>query len=182
MPTRGRSQNTRPCNTPRARTPSSSSATWGMDTGRGRTNSMSSSYANDMDEDEMMVEELLLPSSQFDNSYASSSSSSTSYQSPMPSPIPSHSQMNAVSFSSYNSYPDPTPSSPTASLFTTTDPFYIAQLQSLNNPPSHQSQSIFAQNGRLSQNSPFALPSQYHQHGMAMNHTQVPFKPFAAAF
>lgn len=171
MPTRGRSLATRTCNTPRARTPSSSSANWGMDAGRGRTNSVSSTYANEMDEDERMVEELLMPSSQFDNGFASS-----------PSPIPSHSQMNAMSFSSYDSYPDPMPSSPPTSLFTTTDPFYIAQMQSLNNSSSHQSQSVFAQNGRLSQSSPFALPSQYHQHGMAMNHTPVPFKPFAAAF
>ncbi|KAH9483125.1 hypothetical protein JR316_0005226 [Psilocybe cubensis] len=173
MPTRGRSLGSRTCNTPRARTPS---ANWGMDTGRGRTNSVSSTYANEMDEDERLVEELLMPSSQFDNNYASSSSSATS----LSSPIPCQSPMNSVSFSSYNPYPDPMPSSPTTSLFTTTDPFYIAQLQSLNNSSSQQSQSVFAQNGRLSQNSPFALASQYHQHGMA--HNSVPFKPFAAAF
>ncbi|KDR74446.1 hypothetical protein GALMADRAFT_141483 [Galerina marginata CBS 339.88] len=191
LSTRGRTQNTQPCTTPTHRTPSLSSSFnhgWNMDTGRGRGNSVSSTYLDDMEEDERMVEELLIPSSptlpsvsgsHFGNSFpTSTSASSNSF---------SQNNTNNNGFSSYNHvYSEPSPSSPTAngSLFTTTDPFYIAQLQASNNT-APQSPSVFAQNGRLAQSSPFALPqyhTSFHAHGQNWehHHTSAPFKTAAA--
>ncbi|KAF8966467.1 hypothetical protein BDZ97DRAFT_1756606 [Flammula alnicola] len=236
IPTRGRAQHTQPCNTPTARTPSSSFSArgsgWGngsgMESRRASSSSSASYYGDDMEEDERMVEELLIPSSPMPSgsgsnsshfasssssssnfSYQSSSSSSSSsypspassstFQAPPPtpsSPYPSSayppssssiSTSNSNCPSSYNyNYNDPSPSSPSsnASLFTTTDPFYIAQLQA-SQAPQQQQYSGFAQHGRAAPGSPFALPAgaaQYHQMPYhAQGWGDVQFKPCAAA-
>ena len=112
-----------------------------------RTNSVSSTYFDEAEEDEKMVEDLLMPVT------PSTSSMPTSPSTQVP---------NGYPFS--NAYSDPIPSSPTTSLFASTDPFYIAQLQALSQQSQPQTQSVFAQNGRLSQNSPFAVPMQTQQH------------------
>ncbi|KDR68373.1 hypothetical protein GALMADRAFT_231333 [Galerina marginata CBS 339.88] len=197
--TRGRSQRTQPSNTPTVRTPSSSSLhhAWGMDTtphGRGRANSISSTYLDETEEDERMVEDLLIPlsaplsdpatpSPQFEQELPSSSSSASQAHITLPY------QINTNPFPSYSYASDPAASSPTTSLFATTDPFYIAQLQAASQQHA-QSQSVFAQNGRLTQNSPFALPTQYHQFHVqsqwdgvgAMSMTSMPATTCATAF
>ena len=103
---------------------------------------------DEMDEDEQMVEDLVTPSS------------------PMSTSVPnftiSHHHQRSSSTSSHsgitqNSYPE----SSSASLFTTTDPFYIAQLQAAQNP--QPATSIFAQSGRPAQHSPFLLQHSCHQ-------------------
>ncbi|TFK43044.1 hypothetical protein BDQ12DRAFT_661782 [Crucibulum laeve] len=152
---------TQPCNTPTGRTPSSSFSSWGqmMPAAASISSSSSSSWrgadefpsrnaGDDMEEDERMVEELLMPSSPMSN--ATPSNFLFSQQIP-PSPI-----------SPLTSYPYPSSSSvaPSAysaessqSLFTTTDPFYMAQLQASQNYSSPQ--SVFSQTGRPTQTSPF---------------------------
>lgn len=97
---------------------------------------------DEMDEDEQMVEDLVTPSSPMSTSatisnftFSHRKSSSSSSHSPV-----------AIT---QNSYTEP----PSASLFTTTDPFYIAQLQAAQNP--QPTTSIFAQSGRPAQHSPF---------------------------
>jgi len=100
-----------------------------------------------MEEDERMVEELLLPSpSPVSNSVPTTPTFTSSH----PHAHPASFSFNDLSTSSSNT------------LFTTTDPFYLSQLQNSQQPfapnPS-VSQSIFAQNGRLPQGSWFALPS-----------------------
>ncbi|KIM42805.1 hypothetical protein M413DRAFT_10262 [Hebeloma cylindrosporum] len=197
IPDRGRSKNTQPCNTPIARTRASSFSEWGNGVGmavdsRHGSRSNSSAGFDDMEEDERMVEELLMPSSPLTSSNphisnqfppASSStylSSSSSFQGSIPTSP--HSQ---TVFASYGS--DPSPSSPSSSQFTTTDPFYLAQLQAsqafsnngnlnFNSSTGNQQPSVFAQNGRLTQSSPFAL------YGHGQNWENVSFKPCAAAF
>ncbi|KIM83977.1 hypothetical protein PILCRDRAFT_421045 [Piloderma croceum F 1598] len=152
------------CNTPTTRTRSSSFSFGQMgdmtmmhrrnSSTAGRSRSRKNSVVVDenwddvdeMDEDEQMVEDLVTPSS------------------PMSTSVPnftiSHHQRSSSTSShsgiSQNSYPEP----PSASLFTTTDPFYIAQLQAAQNP--QQATSIFAQSGRPAQHSPF-LQHSCHQ-------------------
>ncbi|KAF9480222.1 hypothetical protein BDN70DRAFT_931890 [Pholiota conissans] len=193
IPARGRPQHTQPCNTPLARTPSSSISGWNMYAEHKRNSSVSSShYHDEMEEDERMVEELLLPSSPYPGNHTASSSSnysspyysSSAYQSPPP-------QTPSSAYAS-PTFTEPPPPSPSASLFTTTDPFYIAQAQASqafsnnanvnfsNAQQQQQQQSGFAQNGRLSQSSPFALAPQYHQYSHGQNWGDVTsFKPCA---
>jgi hypothetical protein len=145
-----------------------------------------------MEEDERMVEELLIPSSpltasnpHISNPFPSTSastylSSTSSFQGPI-----STSPHTQTAFASYGC--DASPSSPSSSQFTTTDPFYIAQLQAsqafsnnanlnFNGSSGNQQPSVFAQHGRLTQGSPFAL------YGHGQNWENVPFKPCATAF
>lgn len=172
------------CNTPLAKTPSSSYAQW-ADRGAGypcdavmgyrsRSSSVTScprrsrqnsideanfDYSqqrecdmDEMDEDERMVEELLLstsPPSQFPGRY-------------------SHQRAN--SNSGYMASP-PVPSSPTIHSdghFATSDPFYLAQLQQLQQQqaqnPFTTTSSIFGQLGKPTQQSPFAQTPQYHHY------------------
>jgi len=147
-----------PCNTPTARTPSSSFGFGQIgDIRRGSSSSMSRSRSrknsivdetwrdvDEMDEDEQMVEDLLTPSSP---------SIMT------PNFIHSHSQIPSSSRTPISSIHNTYAESPSASLFTTTDPFYMAQLQALQNP---QPTSIFAQSGRPAQHSPFFQHSRHH--------------------
>lgn len=114
---------------------------------RSRKNSMVDEAWHDvdeMDEDEQMVEELLTPSSPMSSSITTTT----------PNFISPHQQIPFVARSPIspihnNMYAESSPSS----LFTTTDPFYIAQLQASQNP--QPSNSIFAQAGRPAQHSPF---------------------------
>ena len=106
-----------------------------------------------MDEDERMVEDLLLASP------ASPTHPSASYSRAPPAPqSPSAYRPRKTSLSihmipldhSHQHHDLPTPNN---SLFTSTDPFYLASLQSAH---SHApSGSVFAQAGRPSTHSPF---------------------------
>jgi len=95
---------------------------------------------DEMDEDEQMVEDLVTPSSPSDNipnfTFSRRRMSSSSSSRP-------------PTASTQNSYYD-------ASLFTTTDPFYIQASQT----PQPPSSSVFAQSGRPAQHSPFLHQSQ----------------------
>lgn len=101
---------------------------------------------DNMDEDEQMVEDMLF-----------SSSNATSYPaSQMPPPSPTlyatrHSRKSSVSSPFSNTHYDVPPAN--NSLFATTDPFYLAQLQAAaqNTAPP----SFFSQFGNPSQQSPF---------------------------
>ena len=110
----------------------------------------------DMEEDERMVEELLIPSSPVpSNSFYKSNTPHF-----MPSSPVSSSLQNNHTFPSTmsQSHSDP-------SVFTSTDPFYIAQLQASQTFNNSSPQSVFSQNGLISQTSPFTtLQSQYHNH------------------
>ena len=145
--------------------------------GRTRNNSESALQNNDddmyMEEDERMVEELLLLPSSSSQS-PSSMSTTASYSTPS---SPSPSQPSSSFFSE-------SPSSP--SLFATTDPFYLAQLQLEQQQQAQQqqqqmmlqSQSVFAQNGRLAPTSPFAMPMGQFGHQFYSH----PQQNFATAF
>jgi len=107
-------------------------------------------YISDtMEEDERMVEELLLPSpSPASNSIPTTPSSTFSHP---------HAHLPSPSSFSFND-----PCTPSNTAFTTTDPFYLSQIQISQQafaPNPAVSQSIFAQNGRISQGSRFALQS-----------------------
>lgn len=114
----------------------------------------------DMEEDERMVEELLIPSSPVSsNSFYKSGTPHFS----MPSSPVASSLQNIHTFPSTSmsqSHPDP------SSVFTSTDPFYIAQLQASQSFNHSSPQSVFSQNGHMSQSSPFTTPlqTQYHHH------------------
>ena len=95
-----------------------------------------------MEEDERMVEELLLP--------PPSSASPTTPASP--------------SFFEGTAAAATSPLSASASLFTTSDPFYLSQLQASQQPFAPNptaAQSVFAQNGRMTQGSRFALQAAF---------------------
>ncbi|THU78785.1 hypothetical protein K435DRAFT_699432 [Dendrothele bispora CBS 962.96] len=133
---------TQPCNTPTGRTPSSSFS-WGqmMDSQRlSRRNTDEHEFMRDLDdmEDERMVEDLLIPSSPVCPSSMASLNQTTAKPQNKGSMSfsPSSPQLNAES-----------------STFASTDPFYLAQLQSMqqNTPPP----SVFSQLGRPAQQSPF---------------------------
>ncbi|KAI0772519.1 hypothetical protein BD413DRAFT_612659 [Trametes elegans] len=161
-----------PVTTPVSRTPSSSiswdtgDATWGPRSSASGTKMRCSIdegqlESDDMDEDERMVEDLL-----FTPTSPASPSASFSRAPPPPatSPTPSSAlRQRKVSLSmhmiplehSHHDLP-----SPNTSLFTTTDPFYLASLQSAHAP----STSVFAQAGRPSAHSPFLSHSHHHHH------------------
>ena len=134
---------TQPCNTPTM----SPRFTWVHMTELQRQFAVSSDGKDEL-EDERMVEELLVPSSPV------SANASTSQFSP-----PSSSVLipQRVSMQCY------TPTEPSPSSFTSTDPFYLAQseaMQSCSTPP----RSTFAQFGLPSQQSPFVMQEQLSQH------------------
>jgi hypothetical protein len=152
------------CNTPTMRTPSSTfnfgqigdirrRSSSSMSRSRTRKNSLVDEMWHDvdeMDEDEQMVEELLTPSSPMSSSITTTT----------PNFVHPHQQISAAARSPVLPVHNimSTESSP-ASLFTTTDPFYIAQLQALQNP--QPSNSMFAQAGRPAQHSPFFQHSRH---------------------
>lgn len=151
------SRNTQTCNTPTGRTPSSSfSLGQMMDAQRlSRRNPDEHEHSRDMDdmEDERMVEDLLIPSSPV---YPSSTSS---YSQPNSKPQ----TKSPMGFSP--SSPSLYSASESPSTFTSTDPFYLAQLQSMqhNSTPT----SVFSQLGHPAQQSPFMQQPQRQALGFA---------------
>jgi len=133
-----------PCNTPTGRTPSTSFS-WGQMVDPMRQFDLTprrntdDHYRDEMEEDERMVEDLLIPTSPV-----------SPKQQQQQSPTAGRSQQSS-------------PSETTQSLFATTDPFYIAQLQATQSygvsPPSVFSQSAFP-----SQQSPFMIHSNFQRH------------------
>ncbi|EJF63075.1 hypothetical protein DICSQDRAFT_56782 [Dichomitus squalens LYAD-421 SS1] len=154
-----------PLNSPVMRTPSASISLDPSEAACMRHNSVSSTKmrcsidetpeSDDMDEDERMVEDLLLASP------ASPSTSSAPFSRTPQSSVSgvSHSPAHRPRKTSLSVHMIPLDHShhelpsPNTSLFTTTDPFYLASLQ---NAHSHApSSSVFAQAGRPSAHSPF---------------------------
>lgn len=145
------------CTTPMARTRTSSFVNWN---GPAPQRVQELHLDTDMEEDERMVEELLIPSSPISsNSFYKSSTPQFSAPFMPSSPVSSSFQSNHTSTLS-SAHSDP------SSVFTTTDPFYIAQLQASQSFNNSSPQSVFSQNGHISQGSPFAAPlqTQYHHH------------------
>lgn len=160
------------CTTPTGRTPSSSNF---MDAFVGQSRSRSSSMSGRMEdmEDELMVEELLM---------GQPPSSSSAYENGNQHSYSSFSSSNAfVQPSSSFSYPSQAssqglPSSPSQSLFASTDPFF---LQAQANAQSYfYNNSNITQRGRPAQSSPFVQSSSGFGHGYH-NHFQ---SATAAAF
>ncbi|KAG2014070.1 hypothetical protein CC2G_010917 [Coprinopsis cinerea AmutBmut pab1-1] len=181
-----RGRDYQPCNTPTARTPTSSSFNWESLDAKfaGQSRSRSSSISSRMEdmEDELMVEELLMPtpssSSVFENgnhNTYSSFSSSGSFVQPSSS-YSSSSFHQSQSSSSSRTFSEGLPSSPSQSLFASTDPFF---LQAQANAQSYFcNNSNITQRGRPSQSSPFVQASAFHNHSYHHNH----FAATAAAF
>ncbi|KAJ7067917.1 hypothetical protein C8F01DRAFT_1078604 [Mycena amicta] len=143
VPTQSTDDYAQPCNTPTSRTPSSSFS-WSpmVDVSR-QTDTVSPRrnaediFRDEMDEDERMVEDLLMPKSPM---------------SAMPQTPTHKAQQGSATYSSMDASP---------SLFTSTDPFYIAQLQAAQNYGlSHQ--SVFTQPAFPSTPSPFFLQRPNH--------------------
>ncbi|GLB33393.1 hypothetical protein LshimejAT787_0102770 [Lyophyllum shimeji] len=130
---------TQPCNTPTFSSLSQLDAQHGQTTASKPNWSFDGSSfdrRDDVDEDERMVEDLLIPCSPM-------SATSSALQFSLPgskSHFISNSQTSETSSSS----------------FTSTDPFYIAQSQAQY--PSPSPQSTFTQLGQLPQQSPFTFP------------------------
>jgi hypothetical protein len=151
-----------PCNTPTSYTSSASFSSWGYHPRRRHSNARSDGSWHDkdeVDEDERMVEDLLLP--------PSPTSSTT-----QPQPFSFSQHQTPFTFSSHTSQPTSAPAYSCAaeasnSLFTSTDPFYIAQSQASQNFNSPSS-SFLAQAGLPAQHSPFLI--HHHQH----SHFQIP--------
>ncbi|KAJ7646144.1 hypothetical protein B0H17DRAFT_959244 [Mycena rosella] len=139
-----------PCNTPTGRTPSASFS-WGpmIDPSRhaepAPRRNTEDHFRDEMEEDERMVEDLLIPTSPMSPRQQNSSAGRPQQNSPTYAPIEA-----------------------APSLFTTTDPFYMAQLQATQNygvaPPSVFSQAAFP-----SQQSPFMMHSNFQRHSTAQN-------------
>ncbi|KAJ3751910.1 hypothetical protein EV360DRAFT_56150 [Lentinula raphanica] len=118
-----------PCNTPTGRTPSSSFS-WGQVLDVQQRLSRRDEMIDDV-EDERMVEDILVPSSPASNGYSASHSQPLAYPHSQKSHHKGH----------YNS-----------SSFTATDPFYLAQLQAMQNSSAPSALSQF---GMPAQQSPF---------------------------
>lgn len=127
---------------------------------------------DDMEDDERMVEELLIPSSPM-----------ATYPTPSPS---AHHCMSSNFYAPPASptyfttcmYPaPPAMSEPAPSLFTSTDPFYMAQVQAAQNNYSSSQQSVFAQSGCPSQGSPFIRQQQFYPHNRRETHGYIHSNP-----
>ncbi|KAJ7122829.1 hypothetical protein C8R44DRAFT_621711 [Mycena epipterygia] len=138
-----------PCNTPTGRTPSSSFS-WGQMIDPSRHSepaprrNTEDHFRDEMEEDERMVEDLLIPTS------------------PM-----SPKQQNSAAVRSHQTSPTYPSSETSPSLFTTTDPFYMAQLQAAQNYGVSPS-SVFSQAAFPSQQSPF-MHSNFQRHNPSQN-------------
>ncbi|EMD40977.1 hypothetical protein CERSUDRAFT_91729 [Gelatoporia subvermispora B] len=162
VPRRGPAQ---PMNSPLARTPSSSfslepGAHWpksfeamGTRQRRGTLSEEREPGIDEMEEDEQMVEDML-------SSPPASASAATTHFSPSEhqsstSPASGYPLMHMRRFSAsatQEQFPSPADlSPPNSSIFTTTDPFYLAQVQATQNSQT----SVFTQAGRPSPHSPF---------------------------
>lgn len=153
-----------PCTTPTARSPSTSSFNWGdRDAGyRARSSSISNRGATGYEdvEDEMMVEELLVPASE---ASTLSSSSSAFENAHFIQRTPSHRTSSLSAHKSSSSIASSPPSH-----FTTCDPFY---LQAQANAQSYfYDASNITKNGQPSMSSPFVAAAasanqyQFHHH------------------
>ncbi|KAJ3811283.1 hypothetical protein F5876DRAFT_64912 [Lentinula aff. lateritia] len=145
-----------PCNTPTGRTPSSSFS-WGQVMDVQQHLSRRDEMIDDT-EDERMVEDILMPSSPASAGY---SSAQYAVQQQMNSPFQKSHNRNPHnrSTSSFTASPSPSSVSESSSSFTSTDPFYLAQLQAMqsHNAPSP---SAMSQLGMPAQHSPFAQQQQ----------------------
>lgn len=105
---------------------------------------------DEMEDDERMVEDLLIPSSP-----ASPNSAPTQYSLPhqYSPPSGSHSHMHSGS-----SFSGAQPNEPSPSLFTSTDPFYMAQLQATQNYST--APRYFTETTCTSSQSPFLIQQQ----------------------
>jgi hypothetical protein len=139
-----------PCNTPTGRTPSSSFS-WGqvMDVQQRLSRRNTDDMMDHDAEDERMVEEILIPSSPPSASYSAPFvfQQQLSNASPKPQSRGHHNRFTSPAPSSPNSVAD------ASSSFTSTDPFYLAQLQAMQNQT--HTPSSFSQLGRPAQQSPF---------------------------
>ncbi|KAJ6510225.1 hypothetical protein C8R47DRAFT_1097137 [Mycena vitilis] len=144
-PQRQKDDYAQPCNTPTGRTPSASFS-WGPMVDLARQSDPAPRRSMDdnfeMEEDERMVEDLLIPNSPMSPK--------------QPTQAPGRSQQSSPTYTATES---------PQSLFATTDPFYMAQLQAAQNygvsPPS-----VFSQAGFPSQQSPFM---NFQRHTPAQN-------------
>ncbi|KAI0352712.1 hypothetical protein OH77DRAFT_1523048 [Trametes cingulata] len=167
-----------PLNTPISCTPSSSisweagDATWGH---RGSVSSSkmrcsideSPRESDEMDEDERMVEDLLFspasptsPSASFSRAPPSASAAPAQSSTPASALRQRKASLSMHMIPLEHSHHDLP--SPNTSLFATTDPFYLASLQSAH-AHTPASSSVFAQAGRPSTHSPFV---KHHHHPM----------------
>ena len=141
------------CNTPTGRTPSSSFS-WGAGEAQRVPRWHIDDTVKEIDdfEDERMVEDILIPSSPV----SSVSSPAFTHQ---PS-LRTHRPQN-------RNNPTSPPTSPSfateSSMFTATDPFYLAQMQAMQAHNASSSPSIFSQLGRPSQHSPFVNQGQKYE-------------------
>ena len=171
-----------PCNTPTGRTPSLSLSRGQMADAQRRSSATSRRYTDENwrdgdEEDERMVEDILIPSLPV-------SANPTTSQFSLP---PQHASTKSQS-SIHNAFPPSTssqsfgtyPAEPSPSLFTSTDPFYIAQVQATQN---HNTSfpSIFSQTGRPTQQSPFLTQQQHYQSQRRDNHGYIPSTPVSLA-
>lgn len=162
-----------------ARTRASSFVSWNIPTSQ-----RMAEFDNDMEEDERMVEELLIPSSPvISNSFYKPVNPHLSASSTPSSPMsPSFQNSHNHSISPSQSFTD---SSSPSSVFTSTDPFYMAQLQASQSYSNTSPQSVFSQNGHISQSSPFSIPQYHHHHhhsSQYQNWDNQPMAMTAAAF
>lgn len=115
-----------------------------------------------MEDDERMVEDLLFPSSPVASSATPAHSQATSAS---PAHFGMHSRKSSLSTPYSQMHYDLPPSN--HSTFASSDPFYLAQLQSLQSPAP----SFFSQYGMPSQQSPFSKAHQFQSaHGHPFSH------------
>ncbi|KAJ3713863.1 hypothetical protein FB446DRAFT_757841 [Lentinula raphanica] len=136
-----------PCNTPTGRTPSSSFS-WGQVLDVQQRLSRRDEMIDDV-EDERMVEDILVPSSPASNGYSASHSQPLAYPHSQKSHHKGHYSRTTSSFPPSPSFPSSVSDS---SSFTATDPFYLAQLQAMQNSSAPSALSQF---GMPAQQSPF---------------------------
>ncbi|KAF7331721.1 hypothetical protein MKEN_00051900 [Mycena kentingensis (nom. inval.)] len=140
-----------PCNTPTARTPSASFS-WSpmVDMSREPVTPRRDSEI-EMDEDERMVEDILMPSSPVQ---------------PQSPSTPVHTQP----------FPSSTQADASPSLFAATDPFYLAQVQATQSysVPHIRTSSVFAQAAFPTTQSPFFMQHSVQNHpqpALTMDHS-----------
>ncbi|TFK74388.1 hypothetical protein BDN72DRAFT_759802 [Pluteus cervinus] len=173
-----RPSRSQPCTTPLGRTPSSSfsfgqmsDVQWHINTTSFRTTDERFHEKEEMD-DERMVEDLLIPSSPITpNATANPTSPHFAFPQTQNSTSIKQAPHTFVSMQQQQQTQE--------SLFTTTDPFYIAQAQALQ-AYGTSPQSVFTQTGLPSQHSPFMAQQQQQQsqaspHGMNFSPSSIPF-------
>ncbi|KAJ4472022.1 hypothetical protein J3R30DRAFT_3298575 [Lentinula aciculospora] len=145
-----------PCNTPTGRTPSSSFS-WGQVMDVQQRLSRRDEMIDDA-EDERMVEEILVPSSPASPGY-SSASYAVQQQMSISQQKPHNRGPHNPSITSFPSFPISSSSVSESSSFTSTDPFYLAQLQAMQSHGA-SSPSALSQLGMPAQHSPFMQQQQ----------------------